>query len=308
MRLPALFPAFFCTGFRPSTGRVGFLILSLGLGASALAETPLLYQQIAAKHRLSADALYGLALQCSGRSSRYAQAPLPWPWTVRLCVGDRCETVYPENREAMAAVLEAGRAAGVTLYVGPVGWRWDADSVVPLWAATSPRVTLNEAARQWAQAITDSSRTPPLPDSATRDRRAPWSPLIERVAREEGLNPALIHAMVQTESSHQPNAVSPKGAVGLMQLMPETADRFGLSRNARHQPEPNLRAGMRYLKWLLNYFDQDLALALAAYNAGEGAVDRHGRRIPPYPETQAYVRQVAHRWARFSISPGVPRS
>lgn len=305
MRLPALFSS----GFRPSAGRVGFLMLSLGLGASALAETPFLYQQIAAKYQLSADALYGLALQCSGRPSRYAQAPLPWPWTVRLCVGDRCETVYPENREAMAAVLETGRAAGVTLYVGPVGWRWDADSVVPLWAATSPRVTLNEAARQWAQAITGSSRTPPLPESAVaRDRMAQWSPLIERVAREEGLNPALIHAMVQTESSHQPDAVSPKGAVGLMQLMPETAERFGLPRDARHQPEPNLRAGMRYLKWLLNYFDQDLALALAAYNAGEGAVDRYGRRIPPYPETENYVRQITHRLARLSLSPGVPRS
>lgn len=287
-------------------------MLGLGFGASALAETPLLYQQIAAKHQLSADAFYRRALQHAGRSSRYAQAPLPWPWTVRRCVGDRCEMVYPESRDAMAAVLAAGRAAGVTLYVGPLGWRWEADSIVPLWAATSPRVTLNEAARQWAQDVTEtalSRRPPPSPESvAARSRIARWSPLIERVAREEGLNPALIQALVQTESSHQPDAVSPKGAVGLMQLMPETAERFGLPRDARRQPEPNLRAGMRYLKWLLNTFDQDLALALAAYNAGEGAVERYGRRIPPYPETESYVRRMTHRLARFATSPGAPRS
>jgi soluble lytic murein transglycosylase-like protein len=287
-------------------------MLGLGFGAPALAETPLLYQQIAVKHQLSADALYRRALQRSGRLSRYAQAPLPWPWTVRLCVGDHCETVYPESRDAMAAMLEAGRAAGVTFYVGPLGWRWDADSVVPLWAATSPRITLNEAARQWAKEVTETalSGSPPLsPESvAARSRIARWSPLIERVAREEGLNPALIQAMVQTESSHQPDAVSPRGAVGLMQLMPETAERFGLPSDGRRQPEPNLRAGMRYLKWLLNTFDQDLALALAAYNAGEGAVARYGRRIPPYPETENYVRRIAHRLARFSTSPGAPRS
>jgi soluble lytic murein transglycosylase-like protein len=287
-------------------------MLGLGVGAAARAEPPLLYQQIAAQHQLSADALYGRALQHAGRRSRYAQAPLPWPWTVRLCRADRCETVYPESRDAMAAVLAAGRAAGVTLSVGPLGWRWAADSSVPLWAATSPRVTLNEAARQWAQDVAGTARSrrpPPAPDAAVaRDRIARWSPLIERVAREEGLNPALIQALVQTESAHQPDAVSPQGAVGLMQLMPETAERFGLPRGVRHHPEPNLRAGMRYLKGLLNTFDQDVALALAAYNAGEGAVARYGRRIPPYPETQTYVRRVTDRLARFATRPGGPRS
>ena len=133
-------------------------------------------------------------------------------------------------------------------------------------------------------------------------------PIVEEESRSRGLDPLLIESMIRQESGFRPDAVSPVGAQGLMQLMPETAERFGLPRGVRHHPEPNLRAGMRYLKGLLNTFDQDVALALAAYNAGEGAVARYGRRIPPYPETQTYVRRVTDRLARFATRPGGPRS
>lgn len=122
---------------------------------------------------------------------------------------------------------------------------------------------------------------------------------IRAAARAHGIDYELLKAVVATESGFDPRAVSPKGAVGLMQLMPETARRFGV-RPAGAQtieqrladPRTNLQAGARYLAWLLRKFDGRTDLALAAYNAGEGAVLRHGRSVPPYRETLSYVRTV----------------
>lgn len=121
-------------------------------------------------------------------------------------------------------------------------------------------------------------------------RRDRLAPLIERAASDSDLRPALIHAVVRAESAYRSDAVSSKGAVGLMQLMPGTAERYGVL--DRYDPEQNLRGGSAYLRDLLQMFDDDLSLALAAYNAGENAVIRYGRKIPPYRETQGYVRKV----------------
>ena len=99
----------------------------------------------------------------------------------------------------------------------------------------------------------------------------------------------LVHAVIRAESAYNPEAVSRAGAVGLMQLMPATAERFGVKN--RRDPADNLRGGMLYLRHLMLLFD-DIPLALAAYNAGEGAVSRYGNKIPPYKETQTYVRRV----------------
>ncbi len=280
-------------------------LAALSLPPARAGEPPVLYQQVAARYGLSAEALYQRAVRVSGRPSRFAPAPAPWPWTVKLCLGTRCETVYADDREAMAAVLAAGRRAGLLLYVGPLGLPWDSVPDLPLSAATSPRVTLNEAARQWllagrARALADgpaaggAGRAPLV--STPLARR--WGPLVDRVAREERFNPALAHAIVAAESAYDPLAVSPKNAVGLMQLMPATAERFGLPRERRFDPEANLRAGIRYLKWLLAYFDRDPTLAVAGYNAGEGAVLKYGRQVPPFRETQTYVRRVAQLMAR----------
>jgi soluble lytic murein transglycosylase-like protein len=126
--------------------------------------------------------------------------------------------------------------------------------------------------------------------AAMRKRRELLAPLIERAAADSRLRPALIHAVVRAESAYRANAVSSKGAVGLMQLMPGTAERYGVSN--RRDPAQNLRGGSTYLRDLLEMFDNDLQLALAAYNAGENAVIRYGRQIPPYAETQDYVRKV----------------
>ncbi|WP_211462949.1 lytic transglycosylase domain-containing protein [Collimonas silvisoli] len=114
--------------------------------------------------------------------------------------------------------------------------------------------------------------------------------MVEDAARQHGLDPNLLHAMIQVESGYNPRALSPKGARGLMQLTPATARRFGVS-NA-FNPRENIRAGAEYIQWLLKLFQGDIKLALAGYNAGEQAVIRAGYRIPNYSETQKYVPKV----------------
>jgi len=126
--------------------------------------------------------------------------------------------------------------------------------------------------------------------AAMRQRRDRFAPMIEIAAREQRLRPALVHAVVRAESAYRADAVSHKGAVGLMQLMPATAARLGVSDS--YDPQQNLRGGSRYLRQLLELFDEDLRLTLAAYNAGENAVIEYGHRVPPYPETQRYVEKV----------------
>ena len=110
-----------------------------------------------------------------------------------------------------------------------------------------------------------------------------------------GVDPVLIYAIMHRESSFKKMAMSHKGARGLMQLMPATAARFGVTNI--FDPRQNIDAGARYMRWLLNYFDGDVRLALAGYNAGEGAVLKYGRRVPPYRETQEYVARITQRYA-----------
>jgi soluble lytic murein transglycosylase-like protein len=131
----------------------------------------------------------------------------------------------------------------------------------------------------------------------------PYQLLIERTAERHQLDPLLLEALVEVESGRNAEAVSPKGARGLGQLMPATARRFDVS--DVHDPEDNLDGAARYLAWLIDRYQGDLTLALAAYNAGEGAVDRH-LGVPPYPETRAYVRKVLGR-AGLKARTGHPR-
>ena len=110
-----------------------------------------------------------------------------------------------------------------------------------------------------------------------------------------GLDPLLLYSIMHQESSFKSHAVSPKGARGLMQLMPFTAVRYGVTNI--FDPKQNIEGGARYLRFLLDRFDGDLSLALAGYNAGEGSVDKYGWRIPPYSETQEYVRRISRRYS-----------
>jgi len=132
------------------------------------------------------------------------------------------------------------------------------------------------------------------------ENKAKFTPLIEEVAKDLRLHPGLLHAMVRVESSYNPKAVSRKGAQGLMQLMPETAARYGVSDS--YDPKQNLEGGARYLKDLLKEFEFDIRLALAAYNAGENAVKKYGNQIPPFTETQEYVGKVMGEYERMRLA------
>lgn len=116
------------------------------------------------------------------------------------------------------------------------------------------------------------------------------------VARKQGVHQALLQSVVATESSGNPNAISPKGAVGLMQLMPSTARRYGIRDPI--DPRANLRGGARHLRYLIHKYNGNLRLALAAYNAGEGNVQKYGNHVPPFHETQNYVTKVLQRYQR----------
>ncbi len=128
--------------------------------------------------------------------------------------------------------------------------------------------------------------------------RAELVEAIYELAPEYDLDPALVLEVVRMESNFNPRARSHKGALGLMQLIPETAARFGVE--DPFEPTQNLRGGMAYLRWLLDRFDGDVRLSLAGYNAGEAAVDRYGD-VPPYAETQAYVTRILERYTKQRV-------
>lgn len=128
-------------------------------------------------------------------------------------------------------------------------------------------------------------------------RAVSLAPAIDAVARKHDIDPLLLHAIAHVESRHDPAARSHAGALGVMQVMPATARRFGVvEKQALHVPHTNLEVSAAYLKTLQKRFGLDLPLVLAAYNAGEGAVERHGRRIPPYAETRDYVQRVLQQY------------
>lgn len=130
--------------------------------------------------------------------------------------------------------------------------------------------------------------------------RAQYAPLITKVAQEFQLDPLLLHAIITVESGYNPQAKSPAGAIGLMQLIPDTAERFGVKNIT--DPLENLRGGARYLRFLLGMFKNNLELVLAAYNAGEGAVQQAGNKVPNYAETKAYVPNVLAQYQHFTTT------
>ena len=124
-----------------------------------------------------------------------------------------------------------------------------------------------------------------------------YAPIVESAANSNQLESALLHAVISAESGYNPQARSPKGAIGLMQIMPDTARRYGITNP--YDPVQNIQAGAQYLHDLMHMFNNDLSLTLAAYNAGENAVIRHGNKIPPYPETKLYVPKVLKYYNGF---------
>ena len=127
-------------------------------------------------------------------------------------------------------------------------------------------------------------------ETARSARQRQFQPLIEMISGEQGVDVNLVEAIIQVESNFNPQAVSRTGCKGLMQLHPDTARRFGVV--DIFDPEQNIRGGVTYLRWLIDYFEEDLSKAVAAYNAGENAVLKHSG-VPPYRETRAYLKKVS---------------
>jgi soluble lytic murein transglycosylase-like protein len=151
----------------------------------------------------------------------------------------------------------------------------------------------------------------PAPRVPRREDIARYTPFIEAAARKNGLDPLLLHAVIRAESGYNAQALSVKGASGLMQLLPATAKRYGVT--DLFDPRQNIEAGAKYLKDLLELFENNLELALAGYNAGEGSVIRAGKKVPNYRETLAYVPKVLEfyraardndNWAPKSVPGG----
>ena len=160
--------------------------------------------------------------------------------------------------------------------------------------AALPRPGRRATAAQGAAARAASA---PLPRKQPLLRALSLAPSIDAVARKHDIDPLLLHAIAHVESRHDPAARSHAGALGVMQVMPATARRFGVvEKQALHLPDTNLEVSAAYLKTLQKRFGLDLPLVLAAYNAGEGAVERYGRRIPPYAETRDYVQRVLQHY------------
>jgi soluble lytic murein transglycosylase-like protein len=142
--------------------------------------------------------------------------------------------------------------------------------------------------------VAAAAPAPALPlafDASQKIPDGPYGKMIYEAAKRHALNPQIVSAVIRAESAGNARAFSPKGARGLMQLMPSTAYRFGVARGELWNPERNLEAGVSYLKWLSERFGNDLGRILAAYNAGEGSVDKY-QGIPPYRETRDYVRRI----------------
>jgi len=174
-----------------------------------------------------------------------------------------------------------------------------ASLLLPVGANASERQEADATtARQLSIAEASVELRPTIP-------HAQYDPIIEEAALRHGVSASLVRAVVKVESNFKADARSPKGALGLMQLLPSTALELGAT--ALFDPHTNINAGTRHLKHLLTRYAGSAELALAAYNAGEGAVERYGRTVPPYPETQAYVKKVlAQLGPTFAANPSAP--
>jgi soluble lytic murein transglycosylase-like protein len=189
--------------------------------------------------------------------------------------------MFEDGRTLKVAAWEAsGSDAVLSLLSG-------GQIIVPLSRIQSV-ARFREVATESEQAGTAVAGTPAAWEAGAGE----FAEAIAGTAQRYGLDPALLAAVAAVESNFDPYAISHKGACGILQLIPATAERFGV--DDLFDPQQNLDGGAGYLRWLLDRFNGQTELALAAYNAGEGAVDRHGG-IPPYPETRDYVKRVMAR-------------
>lgn len=200
---------------------------------------------------------------------------------------------FEDGTEAEVATVSAPVVAAGTVEVpSPSGYEW-------FWSSISPQLQASGAGRLETalRVLADPPEgrqvaTPRVQD--LQDIAAAHGTEILRATIDTGVSPALVLAVISVESGGRVEVVSSAGAAGLMQLMPATAERFGVT--DRNNPGANIAGGVAYLDWLLDHFDGDPLMALAGYNAGEGAVRNNGG-VPPYPETRGYVPKVLAAWS-----------
>jgi soluble lytic murein transglycosylase-like protein len=289
------------SGYRSLRRRLAGLLLSVPLSASAQQLVPTLdwHELLTDPDPVRITALarryeraegyrrdYGRARQlyCAAARLSHPPAQMRLAWMYANGLG------APRDTDLAAAWLEVAAASGdlkARRYLAFVG----APNV-----KREPRCTYES--RYDAYAIADVWGESGLYlNTPEREQIAEW---VRRLAPEYGLDPKLILAIIQAESDFNPGARSHKDALGLMQLIPSTAARFGVKDRA--DPMQNLHGGMAYMRWLLSFFDGDLRLSLAGYNAGERAVEQY-LGVPPYPETQKYIRKVLRIYGRDDHPP-----
>lgn len=237
-----------------------------------------------------------LLLCCDAQA--YFACQDPWGTVYRLPLahsGLNCQEVVlappePHSIDSADGADGAAEAAGGALALAPAG------------AHHTGRLLMQVQAHAHAQMQAQRNSRGATAGGPSTGQREAFEQLIVSAAARYGHDASLLKAIVQVESRFNAAAVSPKGAIGLMQLMPATARELGVTEPATKlfDPAVNLDTGARLLRQLLNRFADRPDLAIAAYNAGTGAVLKHGREIPPYPETQAYVRDVAAEFARLN--------
>lgn len=201
----------------------------------------------------------------------------------------------PSCRLALVLIAALPLAPGLTLAAGGIFGFVDDDGVAHLSNIPDDRRYRLVLADRFEPAR--AALRAPRGILALPYHQRPFHDSIQRASLDTGIDAALLHAVITVESGYNQTAVSPKGASGLMQLMPGTARRYGNINPLN--PSENIHAGARYLRDLLVMFDNNLELALAAYNAGENTVIRYGHRLPPYTETQRYVPLVVAHYRRL---------
>ena len=234
------------------------------------------------------DQPYAARLYCESARLGDSEGMYALGWMYANGRGVERNDTYASTLFAMSAFLGNEHAARIQRYMG------DYTGAVPACLHTP-----SEILRQRWPVDGLIARLPPERQAVAR--------LLAELAPKYGVQPALALAIGLTESALNPKALSPKNAMGVMQLIPETAERFNVTRP--YDPEQNIRGGLAYLRWLLAYFEGEVALVAAGYNAGEGAVDRF-RGVPPYRETRAYVERILrhvgqdrHPYERGVVAP-----
>ncbi|SIO44636.1 Transglycosylase SLT domain-containing protein [Paraburkholderia phenazinium] len=260
--------------------------------------------------RLSSVMHYAHGSPLIGRRAVHRELPRKARWHQlllrMLMVGITCAPVC--TRAADSSVLRSRQPAGVVMVIGGMT---DGDDSAPLSQTREPVVQVKGVAPSddggHLSMIMEPGRSPSdlsiASSSSTASRVTALAPMVDEIGRTAGVDSALLMAVIDVESGGNALAVSRKGATGLMQLMPDTGARQGAL--DLFNPRQNVEAGARYLRQLMQQFG-DLRLALAAYNAGEGAVQKYGGQIPPYAETMNYVPRVMARYLHYRNVTGLP--